>query len=174
MTRPAASRSQYIAMILVLLLVACRHSPRHGTTVPARSTSSEEPTTTLTATPNPSAKELSDRARALLVKSGLFLHLSPALPAHWPMRAGAPAELVWFAYKSQPLPTGIVTYQVAGPMSKITVSLPAGEPLLENLSDGIAQGKESENGPGGQALSQAEQVLLSVLNGQQTPESAHA
>lgn len=121
----------------------------------------------------PSAPEITERARAALAKAGLDLRLSPALPAHWPPRPGDTAALEWFAYQSRALPTGVIAYQVSGPVTKITIALPAAEPRLENISGGDAQGKETEHRPSGQAVNQAEQVLLDVLSGKRTASSAH-
>ena len=129
----------------------------------------------MAAQPAPSAAELSSKARDALSRDGFAAQLSPMFPADWPPSKDS-AALEWFAYESQPLPTGVVAYQVKGPVSKVSLSLGGtGCPHVEQIAVATATGSYSPRpGAGKPDLAAAEQALIEALQGHRTPESARA
>jgi hypothetical protein len=119
----------------------------------------------------PSAADLSRRAAAALPEGGLGLRLSPPLPAAWP--PGLP-QLEWFAYRSTALPTGVIAYKVEGPVHKVSLTLPEGQPRAAAVSDGKELGREAGSGTAVPELGSAEQALVEVVLGRRAPDSARA
>jgi hypothetical protein len=126
------------------------------------------------AKPEPSAAELASKARDALSRDGFAAQLSPMFPAAWPP-SGDSARLEWFAYESQPLPTGVVAYQVKGPVSKVSLALGGSGPRVEPISEATATGSYTPKvGAGRPDMAAAEQALIEVLLGHRSPESARA
>ena len=121
--------------------------------------------------PSPSAAELGERAQTALPRNEIGLRLSPLLPAAWPP---ASAAVEWLAYRSEPLPTGVIAYKWSGPVSKVTLALSGGEPHAETISDGAALGREGEESASMPDLGPAQQALLDVVLGRRAPDSARA
>jgi hypothetical protein len=122
--------------------------------------------------PVPSVADLSRRVRAALPQAGVGLRLSPALPAAWPPRG---SELEWFTYQRTPLPTGVVAYEVNGPIHKVSLLLPEGEVRVEVLQDGKDLGREDDRPLASHLdLSSAEHALVEVVLGRRAPDDARA
>lgn len=119
----------------------------------------------------PLAAALSRRAAASLPHAGLGLRLSPPLPAAWPPQS---PQLEWFAYRSTALPTGVIAYQLDGPVHKVSLRLPDGEPRAAAVADGKELGRETDNGSAAPDLGAAEQALVEVVLGRRAPDSARA
>ncbi len=118
----------------------------------------------------PSIDSLRQRVLASLgVPFGLTL--SPALPASWP---STEPTVEFFVYESKPLPSGIVAYQVSGPKSKITVTLPDGKPIIVPMTNALASGREMKPNSESAELNRAQQILIDVVMGKRKMESAHA
>jgi hypothetical protein len=86
------------------------------------------------------------------------------LPAHFPAE---PAEVVFFVYQREPLPTGRISYRVTGPSGRIFVHTKSGatreEKFEANPADpqGNATWVEEESRTVGKA--EAEQALLEIV-----------
>jgi hypothetical protein len=120
--------------------------------------------------PVPSVADLSRRVLAALPHGGLDLQISPALPAAWPPRR---SELEWFTYESTPLPTGIIAYEVNGPIHKVSLLLPEGQVRVEAIKDGKDLGREYDMGFAPN-LEAAQHALVEVVLGRRTPDDARA
>jgi predicted small lipoprotein YifL len=126
------------------------------------------------AQPAPSAAELSSQAQKAFSRDAFAAQLSPMFPAVWPP-AGDSAVLEWFAYESQPLPSGIIAYQVKGPVSKVSFILGGTGFRVEPIDKPTATGSDSPGpGSGRPDMASAEQALVEVLLGHRAPESARA
>lgn len=115
----------------------------------------------------PTAEALSERASSALANGGMGLSLTPALPAAWPP---AGPDLVYFAYASEPLPSGVVAFKLTGPKAKVSFKLPDGVPIVEAMAIGETSGREA--GSGIPDMRNAEQALLEVIAGNREPEQA--
>jgi hypothetical protein len=117
----------------------------------------------------PSIAELSRRAAAALPDAGFGLQLTPPLPASWP---AVNAELEWFAYRSTALPTGVAAYELEGPIHRVSLKVPDGEPRVSSVADGRALGRFTRASE--PKLDAAAQVLLEVELGRRTADSARS
>ena len=115
----------------------------------------------------PTAAELTRRAIEAVATQGIGFRVSPALPAAWPPHA----ELEWLAYRVEPLPTGIVSFDVKGPAHRVIVRLPGGVSEVSTVADGKPLGADRRTGAGGPP---AEQALIDVVAGTRSAESARA
>lgn len=121
--------------------------------------------------PTLSATDLSTQARGALEPAEFVLLLSPALPSSWPPPS---ASLEWFAYRNEPLATGVIAYAVSGPVSKVTLGLPAGQPRVEQIRDATVKSDQAQAVLPIPNFATGEQALLDVLTGLRTPEAARA
>lgn len=143
----------------------------HASAQPAPSSpppNPEEPMTKPSAPAFPSAPELARRVVAALSARGLGFRLSPVLPVDWPPQR---AELEWLAYDVEPLPTGIVSYALKGPVYRVTVGLPGSAPEVSAVTNGKPLGVDSRIGV---SAAPAEQALVDVIAGARSAESARA
>jgi hypothetical protein len=119
-----------------------------------------------------SVVELEKRARAALPSyDRFFAVLSPALPASWPP---SDARIEWFAYRHEPLPTGMIAYRTIGPLYRVSIALPEGQPKVETVAHGVDLGRDDNARDRSAELAPAEGVLVEVLMKRRTPESARA
>ncbi len=158
----------WAATVVVASLVACG-ARRPVVPVPTVPTTQEDPVQDRA--PVPSSSELLLRVRAALPKPGLDLRLSPVLPAHWPIAASG---VEWLVYRTEALPTGIISYQVTGPVTRVTTRLPDGKPETESIDEGTAHGVDRGHGPDDPKLHAAEQALIAVAMGRRSPDEARA
>jgi hypothetical protein len=159
-----------IALIQLVVLVACNDGS--SSAPPPENGARDESEVSMDSRPKLSARDLSSRARlALQPEGGSILMLSPALPTSWPTTS---AVLEWFAYKSQPLPTGVIASAVSGPVWKVTLTLPDGEPRVERPRDATVENVRAEAALSVPDLAAAEQALVDVVSGVRTAEDARA
>jgi len=167
---PAAFAS---AVVLAAILAGCGNRGKKSAPDAQRHTPPNQEVS-VAAQPAPSAAELSSQAREAFSRDAFAAQLSPMFPAVWPP-AGDSAVLEWFAYESQPLPSGIIAYQVKGPVSKVSVSLGGTGFRVEPIDRPTATDSYSPRpGAGRPDMAAAEQALIEVLQGHRTPESARA
>jgi hypothetical protein len=161
------------AAVFAVILAGCGSRGRESAPDVKRSPLKNQEVS-VAAQPAPSAAELSSRARDALSRDGFSAQLSPMFPAVWPP-AGDSAVLEWFAYESQPLPSGVIAYQVKGPVSKVSVRLGGTGFRVEPIDRPTAADSYSPR-PGADRpdMTAAEQALIEVLQGHRTPESARA
>lgn len=155
------------ALACLPALGSCRKDP--GEPYP-RSTAKRMEDTMETSSRVPSVAELSAIARKAASPTGFGIEISLLLPSAWPPVDG---QIGWYAYKSEALPTGAIAYRIHGPTSRISMRLPDGPAHVQPISDDQVQGRDrsSQKRP---EMGPAEQVLLDVVMGRRSPDSARA
>jgi hypothetical protein len=122
--------------------------------------------------PARSADELARIARAAIGSAEVLARLTPILPGRWPEPDGTS---VLFVYESVPAPGGSASFDVRGPIYRITFSRD-GEAAVEKLDGarelGIEQRRKAPAAGLDPALERAQEALLEVLAGCRSPESA--
>jgi hypothetical protein len=126
----------------------------------------------LSAVAAPKCLSVSEAAAAAGPEAPMGDKLTPPLPVSWPPSGAAAVR--YFDFKSEPLPTGIVSYALFSPSTELTVPLdgsPAKKRALKRLKLGTYQPPVDPKKPN---LEAASAVLLKVVCENRMPTELEA
>jgi hypothetical protein len=165
--KPVAGR---LAVALLASMLMCR-PPAAGADVAARTA----PPTKAVSAICPATDDAAAMQQAARVALGneRRIRLTPLLPAPWPH----PTSAIFYTFDLLPLPTGEASFSVSGPLRRVVIESLDSPPKVTPFKRKKPLGREESTYFGHQlptpeVLTRAQQELLGLIKGCQSPEAA--